>query len=118
MTTTPPRIYTIRDKPTLVPEAFSAFASAASISLGVASAPRSISAAVASVSRFALFSSVPCCAAALPGTPEPPEDMQHLTFRAANDIEMALLGAERSIHAMEKSWVYSGEIESGGVHYI
>lgn len=52
--------------------------------------------------------------AALPGTPEPPPDMQYLTYQEANDIELALLGAERAIHAMEKSWIYSGETTSGG----
>lgn len=50
----------------------------------------------------------------LPGAPDPPPDMERLTFREANDIELALLGAERAINSMEKSWVYSGEIESGG----
>lgn len=52
--------------------------------------------------------------AKLPGTPSPPLDMQHLTFQGANAIELALLGAERALHAMEKSWVYSGETTSGG----
>lgn len=52
--------------------------------------------------------------ASLPGTPEPPPDMQGLTFQEANAIELSLIGAERAINAMEKSWVYSGEIESGG----
>ena len=52
--------------------------------------------------------------AVLPGTPEPPEDMQHLTYQAANGIELALLGAERALHAMDKSWIYSGETTSGG----
>ena len=52
--------------------------------------------------------------AVLPGTPDPPSDMEHLTFQAANDIELALLGVERTINAMEKSWFYSGEIQSGG----
>jgi hypothetical protein len=40
--------------------------------------------------------------------------MEHLTYQAANDIELALLGAERAIHAMEKSWIYSGETTAGG----
>lgn len=52
--------------------------------------------------------------AVLPGTPEPPPDMKQLTVHAANSIELALLGAERAINAMENGWVYSGEIESGG----
>lgn len=50
----------------------------------------------------------------LPGTPSPLEDMEHLTYQGANDIELALLGAERAVHAMEKSWIYSGETTSGG----
>lgn len=86
MTTTPPHIYTIRDKPR----------------------PADMADYLARVR--AVWNAL----AALPGTPEPPEDMQHLTFRAANDIELALLGAERAIHAMEKSWIYSGETTSGG----
>ena len=49
-----------------------------------------------------------------PGTPDLPADMEHLTFQTANDIELALLGAERAVNAMEKSWFYSGEIDSGG----
>ncbi len=86
MTTTPPRIYNIRDKPS--PEDMADY--------------------------LARVRAVRNALDALPGTPEPPEDMQHLTFRAANDIEMALLGAERAIHAMENSWIYSGETTSGG----
>lgn len=49
-----------------------------------------------------------------PGTPDPPSDMERLTFQEANDIELALLGAERAVNSMEKSWFYSGEIQSGG----
>lgn len=52
---------------------------------------------------------------ALPGTPEVPGDMNHLTYGAANDIELVLLQAERGIKSMVKSWVYSGEFESGGI---
>lgn len=52
--------------------------------------------------------------AVLPGTPDPPADMEHLTYQGANAIELALLGAERAVHAMENSWIYSGEITSGG----
>ena len=86
MTTTPPKIYTIHDIPR--PEDIADYLSRV----------RAV--------RNAL--------AVLPGTPEPPPDMQHLTYQGANAIELALLGAERAIHAMEKSWIYSGEIESGG----
>ncbi len=50
----------------------------------------------------------------LPGTPDPPRDMNDLTFREANDIELALLGAERAINSMEKSFICSGEMEAGG----
>lgn len=86
MTTTPPHIYTIRDKPR-PPDMADCLSRVRAV-------------------RDAL--------AVFPGTPEPPEDMQHLTYQAANDIELALLGAERAIHAMENSWIYSGEIGSGG----
>lgn len=86
MTTTTPHIYTIRDKPRPADMA----------------------------DYLARVRAVGDALAVLPGTPEPPEDMQYLTFQGANNIELALLGAERAIHAMEKSWVYSGEIESGG----
>lgn len=50
----------------------------------------------------------------LPGTPDPPPDMNNLDYQGANNIELALMGAERAINAMENSWPYSGEIESGG----
>ncbi len=50
----------------------------------------------------------------LSGTPDPPQDMDALTFREANNIELALLGAERAINSMEKSFVCSGEMEAGG----
>lgn len=52
--------------------------------------------------------------AARPGLPELPVDMEHLRFQAANDIELALLGTERAINSMEKSWSYSGETTAGG----
>lgn len=86
MTTTPPKIYTIRDIPS--PENMADY--------------------------FSRVRAVSERLAKLPGTPSPPEDMQHLTCQEANDIELALLGAERAIHAMEKSWIYSGETTSGG----
>lgn len=86
MTTTPPKIYTIRDIPG-PPDMADYLARVRAVSERLAN---------------------------LPGTPSPPEDTQHLTYQEANDIELALLGAERAIHAMEKSWIYSGEIESGG----
>lgn len=49
-----------------------------------------------------------------PGTPDPPPDMEHLNFVGANNIELALLGAERAINAMEHSFVMSGEFQAGG----
>lgn len=86
MTTTPPRIYTIHDIPR--PSDMADYLSRV----------RAVSERLA----------------ALPGTPDPPADMERLTYQEANAIELALLGAERAIHAIEKSWIYSGEIESGG----
>ncbi len=86
MTTAPPKIYTIRDIPRPVEMA----------------------------DYLARVRAVRDALAALPRTPEPPPDMQCLTFQKANAIELSLIGAERAINAMEKSWVYSGEIESGG----
>lgn len=86
MTTTPPHVYTIRDKPS----------------------PADMG------DYLARVRAVRNALAVLPGTPEPPPDTEGLTFQAANDIELALLGAERAVNSMEKSWVYSGEIESGG----
>ena len=86
MTTTPPRIYTIRDKPRPADMA----------------------------DYLARVRAVRDALAALPGTPEVPGDMQFLTFQEANGIELALLGAERAIHAMEKSWIHSGETTAGG----
>ena len=50
----------------------------------------------------------------LPGIPDPPPDMDHLDFRGANNIELALLSAERAINAMENSFIQSGEFQSGG----
>ncbi len=86
MTTAPPKIYTIRDIPRPAEMA----------------------------DYLARVRAVRDALASLPGTPEPPPDMQGLTFQEANAIELSLIGAERAINAMEKSWVYSGEIESGG----
>ena len=86
MTTAPPKIYTIRDIPRPAEMA----------------------------DYLARVRAVRDALAALPGPPEPPPDMQWLTFQKANAIELSLIGAERAINAMEKSWVYSGEIESGG----
>ena len=86
MTTTPPHIYTIRDKP--LPADMADY--------------------------LARVRAVRDALSPLPGAPDPPPDMEHLTYQAANDIELALLGAERAIHAMEKSWIYSGETTAGG----
>ena len=49
-----------------------------------------------------------------PGTPDPPDDMNHLNFQAANNIELALLGAERAVNALEHGFVQSGEFQAGG----
>lgn len=54
------------------------------------------------------------CLVKWPGTPDPPPDMEHLNFVGANNIELALLGAERAINAMEHSFVMSGEFQAGG----
>ena len=35
-----------------------------------------------------------------PGIPDPPEDMNKLNFQAANNIELALIGAERAVNAL------------------
>ncbi len=86
MTTAPPRIYTIRDIPR--PPDMAEYLSRV----------RAVSERLAK----------------LPGSQDPPPDMERLTFREANNIELALLGAERAINAMENCWVCSGEIESGG----
>ncbi len=86
MTTVPPKIYTIRDIPR--PPGMADY--------------------------LARVRAVSGRLAKLPGAPDPPPDMEHLTFREANDIERALLGAERALNSMENSWACSGEIESGG----
>lgn len=86
MTTVPPKIYTIRDIP--CPSDMEDYLSRVRVVR----------------ERLAVF----------PGTPDLPQDMKKLTFQAANNIELSLLGAERAVNAMEKSWCYSGEIESGG----
>lgn len=49
-----------------------------------------------------------------PGTPDIPAGMSCLTFRTANDIELALLGAEQAIEGLDARWFYAGEIQSGG----
>lgn len=48
------------------------------------------------------------------GFPEIPENMDRLTAETANDIERVLLMAHNTIGSLEKSRVYSGEIQSGG----
>lgn len=49
-----------------------------------------------------------------PGTPDLPEDMKYLNFQAANNIELALIGAEKAVNALEHSFVQSGEFQAGG----
>lgn len=46
--------------------------------------------------------------------PELPENTDDLTVDTANDLEWTLLIAHRTIEALEKSRVYSGELQSGG----
>lgn len=48
------------------------------------------------------------------GLPELPEDMSRLTFEAANNIERVLLLVYDVLGDLEKSRVYSGELQSGG----
>lgn len=54
---------------------------------------------------------------AFPGVstlPRVPEDMDHLTLESANDIERVLLLVQNTLGRLEKSRVYSGELQSGG----
>lgn len=46
--------------------------------------------------------------------PELPGDMDGMTVETANDLERTLLIAHRAMEALEKSRVYSGELQSGG----
>lgn len=50
----------------------------------------------------------------IPGLPELPPDMNHLTYQGANNIELTLLEADRLLNNMENSWIYSGEADTGG----
>lgn len=52
---------------------------------------------------------------ALPGLPEVPQSMDHLTYQKANDIEAILAQIGRTLDAIPQSRVYSGEFQSGGV---
>lgn len=85
-TTTPPKIYT-------------------------AGIPRKADMADYLARILAIWSAMP----ALPGTPTPPQSMDDLTYSGANDIERILLQADRAADSIEKSWIYSGELESGGI---
>lgn len=51
---------------------------------------------------------------AVSGFPEVPENMSHLTVEKANDIERVLLRVHETIERLEKSRVYSGELQAGG----
>lgn len=86
MTTTPPKIYTIHDIPR--PEDMAEYLSRVGAVRGM----------------------LPV----LSGTPDIPAGMSRLTFQAANDIELALLGAEQALEGLEARWFYAGEIQSGG----
>ncbi len=87
MTTAPPKLYTIRDIPR----------------------PADMEEYLARVR--AIRSALPV----LPGTPPVPPDMDRLTYGEANNIELILLQADRAIDSLRKSWIYSGEFESGGI---
>lgn len=52
---------------------------------------------------------------ALPGLPEVPRDMDHLTYQEVNDIEAILAQIGRTVEAIPQSRVYAGEFQSGGV---
>lgn len=54
------------------------------------------------------------CFPQISGFPEIPEDMNHLGIEGANNIERLLLMVHNAIGNMEKSRVYSGEMQSGG----
>lgn len=86
MTTTPPKIYAVGDIPRPADMA----------------------------DYLARVTAVSSAMVHLPGTPAPPDTMDNLDFRGANAIELALIGAELAINAMEASFIQSGEIESGG----
>lgn len=48
------------------------------------------------------------------GFPELPETMDHFTFETANDLERVLVIVHGTLMALEKSRVYSGELQGGG----
>ncbi len=52
---------------------------------------------------------------ALPGLPEVPSDMEHFTYREANDIEKILAQVGWAADSIPTSRVYSGEFEAGGI---
>ena len=87
MTTTPPKLYTIRDIP----------------------GPGDMADYLGRVR--AIRAALP----ALPDTPQPPPDMNHLAYGAANDIERILIQVCRAVNSIAKSWIYSGEFEAGGI---
>lgn len=54
------------------------------------------------------------CFQQISGFPDISENMDHLSIEAANNIERALLMVHSTIGNIEKSRVYSGELQSGG----
>lgn len=54
------------------------------------------------------------CFPQISGFPEIPEDMNHLSVEGANNIERLLLMVHDTIGNIEKSRIYSGELQSGG----
>ena len=46
-------------------------------------------------------------------TPEPPSNMDNLTWQQANDIEKILFDIDEIITKMEQAWFYSGDLYSG-----
>lgn len=54
------------------------------------------------------------CFPQISGFPELPENMKNLSYKTANDIERVLLMVHDTIGNIEKSRVYSGELQSGG----
>ena len=50
----------------------------------------------------------------LPGTPALPADMNRLNYQGANEIERSLEEADGLLERTKLSWIYSGEMETGG----
>lgn len=48
-------------------------------------------------------------------TPNPPPDMDMLTYREANNIEHIIADVNRAIDTIEAAWMFAGEIYAGDV---